>query len=211
MFKGDAIGIIEEKTDKNIIFDNLKELSEQKTFKEKMLTPKKISIFCFSLCSLLLINYFFIHNIFLNGLSGVIVLTFLFSLIPLFVIASVEALDYLFFDSKKSKTKKFYSNEKIEKELSKHYSLNNKINEYLNKPLSLKTYQYLATVMKEDELKQIASLNLTYKDLDMENYYKLKNPTVKNLEKELKDIENKNKQKEEELLQIERDKEKAKK
>jgi len=127
---------------------------------------------------------------------------------PAFVVAVVEIFDFL---TKESKPKKFYSSEKTEKELAKHYSLNNKMNSYLNNPLSLKTYQYLATLIKEDELKEIATFNLTYKELDMENHYRLKNPTVKSLEKELQDIEQMNKNKEEELMQIEKDKDKEKK
>lgn len=85
------------------------------------------------------------------------------------------------------------------------------MNSYLNNQLSLKTYQYLATLIEEDDLKEIASFNLTYEDLDMENHYRLKNPTLKSLEKELQDIEQMNKNKEEELMQIEKDKGKEKK
>ena len=208
MLKSEAIEIVREKIDKNVIFDDLRELSEQKTLKQKIFSPKAISVFSVSLLSLLLINYLFINNVFLNGLSSIIVFTFSLSLMPAFVVAFVEILDFL---TTKSKPKKFYSSEKTEKELAKHYSLNNKMNSYLNNPLSLKTYQYLATLIEEDELKEIASFNLTYKDLDMENHYRLKNPTVKGLEKELQYIEQMNKNKEKELIQTEKDKGKEKK
>jgi len=212
MLKSEAIEIVREKIDKNVIFDDLRELSEQKTLKQKILSPKVISVFSVSLLSLLLINYLFINNGFLNGLSAIIIFPFLFSLFPLSFIAFVTCMDYFFGSTGDGdKHKKFYSSKKTEKELAKHYSLNNKMNSYLNNLLSLKTYQYLATLIEEDELKEIASFNLTYKDLDMENHYRLKNPTVKSLEKELHDIEQMNKSKEEKLMQIEKDKKEEKK
>jgi len=212
MFKSEALEIVREKIDKNVIFNDLIELSEEKTLKQKIFSPKAISVFSVSLLALLLINYLFINNSFLNGLSSIIIFTFLLSLIPASFVAFEAFMDYLF-DSTgdDDKHKKFYSSKKIEKELAKHYSFNNKMNSHLNNPLSLKTYQYLATLIEEDDLKEIASFNLTYEDLDMENHYRLKNATVKSLEKELKDIEQKNKNKEEELIQIEKAKQKEKK
>lgn len=118
MLKSEAMEIVREKIDKNVIFDDLRELSEQKTLKQKIFSPKAISILSVSLLSLLLINYFFINNSFLNGLSSIIIFMFLLSLIPASFVAFVTFMDYLFGSTgDDDKPKKFYSSKKNRKRI----------------------------------------------------------------------------------------------
>lgn len=184
-----------------VLFNDLKIISEHKKFSEKILSPFGLSAFTFSVLSLLVVNHFFIHNQFLEKftqlLYGPLLMTLFLS--PFFGIASFA----VYCEEAAKKTEKFYGDKKIVKKLSKHYSLNNKINSFLESPLSLNTYKYLATMIDEEELKEIAALNLTYRDLGLENYYIENDAIVKKLENELKIIEDKNKAKEAELLQIE--------
>lgn len=201
MQKYEAIEIIKEKSDKMVLFNDLKIISEHKKLSEKILSPVNLSASTLSFLGFLAINHFFIHNQFLEMftqlLYGPLLITLFLS--PIFGIASFA----VYCEEAAKKTEKFYGDKKIVKKLSKHYSLNNKINSYLESPLSLNTYKYLATVIDEEELKEIAALNLTYQDLGLENYYRENDAIVKELENELKIIEDKNKAKEAELLQIE--------
>lgn len=201
MQKYEAIEIIKEKADKMVLFNDLKIISEHKKFSEKLLSPVSLSAFTFSFLSLLAINHFFIHNQFLENFTQLLSAVLFVALIPVpvFLIASF----IVYCEESEKETKKFYGDKKIVKKLSKHYSLNNKINSYLESPLSLNTYKYLAIMIDEEELKEIAALNLTYQDLGLENYYRENDEIVKELENELKIIEGKNKAKEAELLQIE--------
>lgn len=202
MKKYQAIKMIKEKADEIVLFNDLKRISEHKKMSEKILSPFNISAFILSFLSFLAVNHFFIHNQILENLtmtlySGLFLLSIF---IPVILLAALA----IYRDEKSKNTEKFYGDKKIEKKLSKHYILNDKINHFLEVSLSLDTYKYLATIIDEKNLKEIAVLNLTYKDLKLENYYIKNNEVVKELEKELKMIEDENRTKEKRFLQIEK-------
>lgn len=206
MNKRQIILMIEKRIPKELLLDEL--IKVKKTLGHKINYYFNIGCYVglFSLFSIVALLSLFIENELIKSIRDV--LLFLFPCGVLFVLVGC-IMEY--FSEQSNEPKKYYKDKKFRKELQKHYEVNEKLNENLDYPLSLSTYKLMTEYFSESELKEIARLKLTYRDLNLEDYYFTSGKEVVLTRSHIERIELANKLRDAKLILIEKIEEEEKK
>jgi len=206
MNKKMAQALIERKIPKELLLDEL--IKVKKTLGHKINYYFNIGCYVvlFSLFSIITLFSFFIENELIKSIRNVVL--FLFPCAILFVLVGC-IIEY--FSEQSNEPKKYYKDKKFRKELQKHYEVNERLNEKLDYPLSLSTYELMTEYFSESDLKEIARLKLTYRDLNLEDYYFTSGKEVVLTRSHIERIELANKLRDAKLALVEKIKEEEKK
>lgn len=206
MNKRQIILMVEKRIPKELLLGEL--IKVKKTLGHKIDYYFNIGCYIgfFSLFSIVTLLSFFIGNELIKSIRDVVLFLFPCGVLFFLVSCIVE-----YFSEQSNEPKKYYKDKKFRKELQKHHEVNEKLNAKLDYPLSLSTYQLMTKYFSESELKEIARLKLTYRDLNLEDYYFTSGKEVVLTRSHIERIELANKLRDAKLVLIEKIKEEEKK